>query len=458
MANEDLGMRFSNQVYATKQEVSRALNLSMIDDIWNKILAYRSSFHRTFTLRNIEKVPYHITLTPMISDRLTNVERKLTKAMLRYEKITDARVKEQMKEERMIRILYWVAKKYRLEVEESSLYAIIHHQISSIAPNEMILVNYFSALEYLEVHYVDPLDIPFAQYLYATLVGVDGEEVSFRKTELNDNTAKFTIGRTYHAAPIERIEPMMENLLDFIMHDTINPLIKAVSTYYFISHIKPFDVYSEEIAMLYAKSILAHHDLEDIAAMLEFEQILSDNLETISQRMQEVQKTNDMTYFFLYFLDICEDVVNEILDALVHMDVTSIRHEYYEQVEENTERKENVLPESDRNRPLSLEASGQVDFELNVAIPKVPIGLEEKDAMKIEEHLVEIYPTLKRGQAHFYARHCTIGKYYTIAQYKRLLNCAYETARTSMDNLVELGFYRKEKLNNKFIYTPIARK
>lgn len=457
MANEDLGMRFSNQTYATKQEVSRALNLSMIDDIWNKILAYRSSFHRTLSLRNIEKVPYHITLAPVISDRLTNVERKLTKVMLRFDKISDSQIKAQIKEERMIRILYWVAKKYRLDVEESSLYAMIHHQVSSVAPNEMILINYFSALEYIESHYVDPLDIPFAKYLYATLVGVDVEEVSFRKNELNDNTSKYTIGRTYHAAPMERIEPMMDNLLDFIIHDPINPLIKAIATYYFISHIKPFDVYSEEIAMLYAKSILAHHDLEDIASMLEFEQILSDNLETISSRMQEVQKTNDMTYFFLYFLDICEDVVNEILDALVHVNVTSIRQEYYQE-EEKQERKAVAIPDIEINRPLSIEASGQVDFELNVAIPKVPIGLEEKDAMKIEEHLVEIYPTLKRGQAHFYARHCTIGKYYTIAQYKRLLNCAYETARTSMDNLVELGFYRKEKLNNKFIYTPIARK
>lgn len=44
------------------------------------------------------------------------------------------------------------------------------------------------------------------------------------------------------------------------------------------------------------------------------------------------------------------------------------------------------------------------------------------------------------------------------AQYKKLLHCAYETARTSMDNLVELGFYRKEKLNNKFIYTPVSRR
>ena len=37
--------------------------------------------------------------------------------------------------------------------------------------------------------------------------------------------------------------------------------------------------------------------------------------------------------------------------------------------------------------------------------------------------------------------------------------CAYETARTSMDNLVSEGFYQKEMIKNKkYVYTPIPRK
>ena len=50
------------------------------------------------------------------------------------------------------------------------------------------------------------------------------------------------------------------------------------------------------------------------------------------------------------------------------------------------------------------------------------------------------------------------GKSYTIAQYKRMIGCVYETARTAMDHLVELGYYRKDSSNKKFIYTPIPRK
>jgi hypothetical protein len=37
------------------------------------------------------------------------------------------------------------------------------------------------------------------------------------------------------------------------------------------------------------------------------------------------------------------------------------------------------------------------------------------------------------------------------------MNVVYETARTSMENLVLLGLYRKEPLKNKFVYTPVVK-
>ncbi len=69
--------------------------------------------------------------------------------------------------------------------------------------------------------------------------------------------------------------------------------------------------------------------------------------------------------------------------------------------------------------------------------------------------LVELYPNIKYTQALFYARHKTVGRYYTIGQFKDFLECAYETARTSMEFLTSVGLYRKEQLKNKFVYTPV---
>ena len=45
--------------------------------------------------------------------------------------------------------------------------------------------------------------------------------------------------------------------------------------------------------------------------------------------------------------------------------------------------------------------------------------------------------------------------FYTISSFKEFADCAYETARTSMDFLCDVGLYEKRQIKNKFIYTPV---
>ena len=93
-----------------------------------------------------------------------------------------------------------------------------------------------------------------------------------------------------------------------------------------------------------------------------------------------------------------------------------------------------------------------------LAVSYIPPELDEKTALRLERHLLELDVRLKKGQAYFYARHCTLGMYYTIDQYKKAVKCVYETARTSMDQLAEFGYYKKEQIGKKFVYTPVERK
>ena len=37
--------KFTNEVYATKQELQKALKINTVDTFWTKVLAYRSSFN-----------------------------------------------------------------------------------------------------------------------------------------------------------------------------------------------------------------------------------------------------------------------------------------------------------------------------------------------------------------------------------------------------------------------------
>ncbi len=88
----------------------------------------------------------------------------------------------------------------------------------------------------------------------------------------------------------------------------------------------------------------------------------------------------------------------------------------------------------------------------------LPPVLDEREAQRLEEHLLELDPSMHKGEAAFYARHCTLGKKYTISQCKKYLGCAYETARKTMEGLTELGYYKREMVKNKSVYTPLDRK
>jgi len=83
--------------------------------------------------------------------------------------------------------------------------------------------------------------------------------------------------------------------------------------------------------------------------------------------------------------------------------------------------------------------------------------LSEKEIKEYIQYLLETNPALNKNQASFLANHCTMGRYYTIQQFKKFTRCAYETARTSMDKLAQERYYSKLQVKNKFVYTPIKK-
>lgn len=72
-----------------------------------------------------------------------------------------------------------------------------------------------------------------------------------------------------------------------------------------------------------------------------------------------------------------------------------------------------------------------------------------------EVELLTRYPMCNRKQITFYLNHCQLLHYYTIAQYSHYHNVSYETSRKAMEQLVELGFYKKVKIGKKFVFTSV---
>lgn len=131
------------------------------------------------------------------------------------------------------------------------------------------------------------------------------------------------------------------------------------------------------------------------------------------------------------------------VDKLAPSDVEKVQ----EQAEKAVALAAEEIKETIKTEPVKIIESLH-DLKMDLAEIE---GLEETE---YAHRLVEMNPLLKYHQALFYATHRVMGRYYSIGQFKAFNQCAYETARTSMDFLTSVGLYRKEQVKNKFVYTP----
>jgi hypothetical protein len=235
-------------------------------------------------------------LTPHIADYINAIERKLMKAWLRLNKVPKtSSAYAQFEQDFHFEQLNHIAKKYRLTVNESFIKSVTNDTLSTVFPDRMILVNYFTAHKYIKQNPVDPIDEAFFAAIYSLLSGQEELTSLYREHEVASYEQKALIGKTYPAAPLARIEEMMKELQEFIVHADYAPLVKATVVFYYIMLVKPFETYYEEMALLTMKNILVHADFDEVPFMA-LEPILLDHNDDMT-RTYEIQTTGDVPYF-----------------------------------------------------------------------------------------------------------------------------------------------------------------
>ena len=83
----DFAVRFTNENYASKDEVRRHLNISSIDSIWERVVNYRSYFKKTLELSSIEFKAFSVCLTLPLQQRVFSLEKRLIKNMIFLSKL-----------------------------------------------------------------------------------------------------------------------------------------------------------------------------------------------------------------------------------------------------------------------------------------------------------------------------------------------------------------------------------
>lgn len=496
--------RFSEDAYATKEDVADTFNVSSVDFIWNQVVNYRKRLTSTLELPSIDRTKFCLVFTQSINNRILAYERMLNKVFYQYNSLSDFG-KKAFREKRMVKILSSVSAAAGAKQTDSFLLAMVENTVSTIPIEAIVVDNYMLAVHYLETHDAGPINYTDFNGLYVLLSSGSEplsplKEKQYRKTSF-DEPHYYQKGFVYKAALIDRIDEMMDSLSGFMNDDSQFATARAIAALYYCDYVMPYEYLREQMACLAFKLTLSRSGFASFASFIDIESLELFKDAKLAKIDETVQRTFDITYFFDYVLGYLNSDVYDILDDLAAAQKEEVSQENKSVVLSNAEKEQikregepenlaqsvTAAPSSSQpalnptvptptpavnpaveaaGTPSSLVSSSnapavssvQIYGKTDVALPIFPAGLQQEDIDKIAIDLMETYPTLRKTQAHFYASHCTIGRSYTIQEFKKCEDTSYETARTSMDYLAQLGFYEKAQVRNKFVYRPIPRR
>ena len=468
MADNTLAIRFSDENYSTRPEVANALGTNLIEPIWNNILLYRKQYRKQINVYDITKVPFTITYVPKLVERIENVEQDISEYIVSFGGLNDGSITKYTIFKEMCALqLKAIAKLNKININDVAIANIVDYK--NVESLYSPLVHYFSALTHLEKNPHEKFCLKTINLYYSIISGEENSENFFRKTEISTQSQRFLIDREYAGAPTQEIPMLMDNLINYVNNSDDSFIVKVAVTTYMINYIKPFEAYNHEMAAILTKLIVSLSDVESAASYIPMESIVVDEKGILSGVSREIQRSRDLTYEVTRVLDLFNEALTRVADRINELNINEVSNSFTfgESQEEFKEefgfvpseeviapKKEEtyVVPQVEERKPREHKPIEVISRE-----KEVDDGPSDKVLKRMAQDLLEEDPFLKKGQAHFYVRHCTKGKYYTIQQYKKAEGCVYETARTSMDNLARLGYYRREQVKNKFVYTPIDK-
>ena len=539
---KDNAIEFTEVKYATRKEMGNDLYIQVPDEMWRKVLEYRRTFYNSLNLRNYTGQSFFICLYPTFANKSKQIAGKISKLLNEYNSLGNTnREKEHYHLSMSCECLLNLASFKNIDIDESRIKKLIISE-NPYDDDEDALLNYYNALQYVEEHHKESIDVDYLAGLYSKVTGNDELTYFYREDDIVDDYSKAMVNRQYTSAPSKVIEPMMENLFYFIANNSLPVVNKAIITYFYILLVKPFRDYNDEIASLLAKTVLAHFGIGALSVILPLENIQGDKKDYLRRIMQEVTNTGDVTYFVSPATFIFDKNIDKASDIIKDYSLDELRHDFYkedvveapkkeepiptpapkeepkmveepveeevieeeEEVEEQPveevssyEEKEEIHGEryeqgslleeeeeveeapkkiepapspAPKEEPVKKEIKEEKKVEKkplkeeveekdydDIAFSSIPEKIDEAKAKRLEEHLLELDTRLSKKQAYFYARHCTLGKYYSIEQYKKACKCVYETARKGMEELTIFGYYKKIKVRKKFLYTPVRK-
>ena len=471
MANKHL-YKYTDENYLTRAGLRAAMRSSLIDNFWLEITQYRKDNAEKTPLIGTNRASLSLTKTEATKVKLDFFETRLIGYSNALADLSlNPAAEKTFDKESLLSVLMDAAKLISCPLSELTAKAMLNGFFKPGDNEKEAMLYRF----YLNLKKEAPLPSEDSLgELRFSLLGHDEVSSFYRNSDFRTIYTTQIVDRNYNYAPYGAIEGMMESLFAFLSSSSYPVGMKAVLALYYIYFVKPFEENNELIATSFAREILSSNGISG-AAYLPFEALLQ-NSDFLKDVLLESQKESDLTYFAFYCFDRLSAYFDKALARISDLKAETVTKEFVEiPKEEQAEAEEEIaqaapVPEikeeaippsppedkpskvpllSEEERKAFLESKGRS------AVTTSTPSLSDKEVKETAKYLLETNPLLRKKQALFYASHCTIGRFYTIQDFKKSARCAYETARTSMDGLAELGFYAKKQIKNKFVYTPI---
>ena len=496
--NSPYYLKYTDEVYLTKQGFFTALGSSLVEKLWESVVGYRLAHAERTRLRTASQLPFTLTRTDRLNEKFRAFEGKLLAAKEEYDKyleLPDDKIK--IDRNLMFQCLKGIAEYEGLKVSEPTMRAMLSgiYQGGSIESQPLLAYRDFmlgdlgTSFDNAEEFFLD---------LYKAISGTE-ELISFyRLSDVNQ-------GRAGEYAKFGDIESLRDSLEDFIRNDGLSEIPKAFLSMYFVDYVAPFNAHNALLATALCKKMLSQGKLGSFALLLPLETLLLKNTPKAKEAFSETAKTGDFTYVYFHVIETLTPLLEALLNELSRLRMDALRREFRSVPQEETlpepEAPKEVaapkpeviaevkaveatplqsVPEPPRVMPKPIEETPEEVAEIYVeeapkkTVEEVPVltslpafdeksvfgkrvSLNDKEVRMAARYIVETHPDINKQQALFFASHCTLGRYYTIQDYKKAMKVAYETARTSMDRLATAKLYQKLRIKNKFVYTALPR-
>jgi hypothetical protein len=432
MINTNEGRRFTDDVYATKEQVQAIYNREDVSSVWDKVLLYRQNFSVMTELKDTQGNPYKISLTrKLLADSYT-LELGLMEDLIAFIALSPESQNKILLRRKSAALTAVLKFNGSPVPSQDTLDKLSLDQIESI-PSDLFVADAYSKA-YNQDYLANGLTLAAIETINRSVIGESQDgAVSYRKGVVNDVRNPLTV------PPAETIPEHLNGLLAFLGQNEIPAILRALAIPFVFDFLKPFEYFFEGTASIFSKSFLSYSGFHALGYLLDFESIAFSRSKNFFDITKESERTLDLTYF-----------INSILPFIIRDEVLLRSDLMACKKEEEAKKAQPVLSPDGTPSPAVTE-----EIVPTLALPVFPVSAESAAIEDNAKKLREVYPQLKRKEAHFYAGHCTVGFKYTIDQFRSEEKTVYETARTSMDDLATRGFYKKEKLKNKFVYSPI---